>query len=144
MFSQGYIGISDRVNRRFWEHKEKTQNAHFKHAINKYGWDNLVKKVVLLANKEYCLNIEKQLRPSEKIGWNCIAGGGLPPSFKGKKRSAEFVAKAKLRKDSDETRLKKSLAAMGNKRNLGKVLSDETKAKIKASKMKNKELRSNA
>ena len=50
-----------------------------KNAINKYGWDNLVKQVILIADNDYCLDIEKKLRPVDFIGWNQIAGGGMPP-----------------------------------------------------------------
>ena len=79
MFTQGYIGISKNLKRRFRAHETKTENKHLKQAINKYGWDNLVKEVILIADKAYCLMIELQLRSSIKIGWNIAKGGGIPP-----------------------------------------------------------------
>ena len=81
--SQGYIGVSINAPKRFTQHLKRTQNKHLAFAINKYGWDNLVKSVVLFAEKDYCLDIERKLRPSEKIGWNLTAGGGFPPTITG-------------------------------------------------------------
>jgi hypothetical protein len=77
--TQGYIGVSGRFNKRMWEHFKLEGNRHLKFAINKHGWDNLVKTQILIADEAYCLDIERKLRPAEGIGWNCIAGGGKPP-----------------------------------------------------------------
>jgi hypothetical protein len=90
--------------------------------MEKYGWDNLIKEVVLIADDDYCLNIEKQLRPSDKIGWNIVMGGGKPPSALGKK----FVR-------SEEYRRKQSLSHKGKSAwNVGITLTEEQKAKQKA------------
>ena len=62
MFTQGYIGITNNIVKRFETHKNRPSNTHLKNAINKYGWDNLVKEVILVADKTYCLMIETQLR----------------------------------------------------------------------------------
>lgn len=79
MFTQGYIGITARFARRMFEHKALTTNKYLSNAIKKYGWDNLVKEVVLIADKEYCIDIETKLRSSDEIGWNLVKGGGIPP-----------------------------------------------------------------
>jgi hypothetical protein len=105
IFSQGYVGVSSNVVKRWNSHKNSPTNYHFSNAINMYGWDNLVKEVVLLANKDYCLNVETKLRPNDKIGWNVVAGGGLPPSSKGKVLGAM----------SDDTKRKISIAKTGCK-----------------------------
>lgn len=115
MFSQGYIGISNNVERRMINHFNQPSNTHLQNAINKHGWDNLIKEVVLLADKDYCLDIEKKLRPADFIGWNATAGGGMPPKpykgmGKGNKLSQEtkdkISAKRKGFKHSMETRQK--------------------------------------
>jgi len=80
MFSQGYIGISNDLKRRFHHHAKRSKNAHLKNAIIKYGWDNLIKQQVLIADEKYCLDIEQKLRPSDNIGWNIVSGGGKPPT----------------------------------------------------------------
>ena len=85
IFSQGYVGVSNNVNKRWKAHKSKPQNEYFSNAVNKYGWDDLVKKVVLVGEENYCLEIETKLRPDDKIGWNLTRGGGKPPSALGKK-----------------------------------------------------------
>ena len=99
MFTQGYIGVSKNTKKRWASHKYSSENPHLLRAIKKYGWDNLIKEVLLMADKAYCLLMETKLRPSDKIGWNIVKGGGMPPQTKW---------------------------------NLGKHLSEETKAKIKA------------
>jgi hypothetical protein len=76
-----------------------------KNAIAKYGWANLVKQVVLVASNDYCLDIEKKLRPVDFIGWNQIAGGGMPPKAK--------KGMGKGRKLSQETKDKISKAGKG-------------------------------
>ena len=59
IMSQGYIGITTRFTRRMFEHKALSTNAYLSNAIKKYGWDNLIKEVVLIADKAYCIMIEK-------------------------------------------------------------------------------------
>lgn len=103
IFTQGYIGISNNVKRRMINHFNQPSNTHLKNAINKYGWDNLVKEVVLLADKDYCLDIEKKLRPKDFVGWNQTAGGGIPPKPKkgmGKGRKLSQATKDKIGKAS--------------------------------------------
>lgn len=120
IFSQGYIGVSSNPEKRWEYHKKRGENAHIRNAIKKYGWDNLVKKVVLIGDENYCLEIENKLRPTDKIGWNLVCGGGKPPSALGKKfiRTPEWNEKIRL-------------AHLGKPAwNKGKKLTDEQKSKI--------------
>jgi group I intron endonuclease len=105
IFSQGYVGVSNNVKKRWSDHAWKAQNTHLANAVAKYGWDNLVKKVVLIANNDYCLDIENKLRPTNNLGWNIVKGGGMPPSSKGKVFGPM----------SDETKAKVSVAKKGHK-----------------------------
>ena len=161
MFSQGYIGVSNDISRRWESHKNRTQNGHLKNAIKSYGWDNLVKKVILIADRWYCLMIETRLRPTNNIGWNHAFGGGCPPDATGNKHrlgmsppnkgvpwSDEVKARISAKKmgsipwnkgipTSEETKKKQSLAKIGKpSHRKGAVLSDETIAKIKANRPK--------
>lgn len=153
MFSQGYIGVTNNVDKRWNRHEKRTQNAHLKNAINKYGWNNLVKKVLLVAEESYCLMIEAKIRATENIGWNIAKGGGKPPSMV---NSGSFVkGSVPINKGvpmSEETKKKVSESKKGKKLpdahyeklavmfkgegnpNYGKPMSDEQKAKISASK----------
>ena len=103
MFSQGYIGVSNNPEKRWEYHKKRGENAHIRNAVKKYGWDNLVKKVVLIGDESYCLEIENKLRSLNKIGWNLVSGGGRPPSSLGRKFGPM----------SDATKAKVSAAKIG-------------------------------
>ena len=107
IFNQGYVGISNNFKIRLRDHKSKPTNLHMKNAINKYRWVNLIKEKILIATQEYCVMIEKQLRPNDFIGWNQAAGGGVPPKSK--------KGMGKGRKLSEETKLKISLGGKGRK-----------------------------
>jgi hypothetical protein len=111
MMSQGYIGVSKDADARFTQHFKQTQNRHLKFAIDKYGWDNLIKTKILVADNDYCLDIEHKLRPTNDIGWNCVAGGGKPPSSLGKRFKRKTPSWNKGKKMSLETRAKVSEAA---------------------------------
>lgn len=109
--SQGYIGVTINTQRRLLEHSKRKSNRHLTFAIEKYGWDNLVKDILVVAEKDYCLDVEKQLRPIDGIGWNTIAGGGLPPVLFGSR--PELCGRTpwnKGKKLSEETRKKISEA----------------------------------
>ena len=101
MFTQGYIGVSKNTKKRWLDHHKRTGNAHLLHAIKKYGWDNLIKEVLLMADKAYCLLMETKIRPEDKIGWNITKGGGMPPHInvwnKGRKMSKEELDSLKAK-----------------------------------------------
>ena len=122
MFTQGYIGITNNLNARLRNHKSKKYNAHLRNAIIKYGWDNIIKEVILVADEAYCLMIEKTLRSVANIGWNIIEGGGKPPITRWNKGLAclpqviEAVKKANTgREFTDEHRAKLSKSLKGHK-----------------------------
>jgi hypothetical protein len=122
MFTQGYIGVTNNVKKRFADHKTRTGNRHFLSAIKKYGWDNLVKTIVVIAEEAYCLMLESKLRSKEQTGWNHVVGGGMPPITrwnKGKKclsHVIEAIKKANTgRVHTAEEKEKRRLAAIGRK-----------------------------
>lgn len=75
---QGYIGITNDIDRR---HKEHCRNAkvkkhtHFYNAINKYGLENVQKVVLHECTMEEALEFELYYRPDTNIGWNSAIGG---------------------------------------------------------------------
>jgi len=137
IFTQGYVGVSNNIQKRFYDHKNTTENQHLLNAINKYGWDNLVKQIILIADKAYCLMMEIKLRSLDNIGWNIIKGGGMPPitkwnlgkhlsnatkqkislKNKGKKHKPEIEAKVTLNLliHGEKTRFKKGDIPVINK-----------------------------
>jgi predicted GIY-YIG superfamily endonuclease len=80
MFCQGYIGVSTNIEARFQRHSKYSENQHLKSAIKKYGWDNLVKQIILVGEETYCYDLESKIRPNKQIGWNIAEGGSKPPT----------------------------------------------------------------
>lgn len=136
MLSQGYIGISKNVEKRWKWHRKSKENPHLRSAIDKYGFDTLVKQVILISDKTYCLNLERKLRPSKKIGWNLTEGGGHPPA---QRNSASFKKGMtpwnKGVAMPDDVKQKLSNVQKGKQSwNKGIPMSEESKAKVSASK----------
>lgn len=155
--SEGYIGISNNVNYRLKQHKNYATNAHLANAIKKYGWDNLIKEVVLIANESYCLMMEKIIRAKENIGWNIAIGGGKPPAHKGgvplSQETKDKISKAKtgvkltgdnlkrarqqIVESGKKTRFVKGMKMSKEMKNksakarIGRIVSEETKDKIR-------------
>ena len=96
VMSEGYVGVSKDASKRWayghkWAHsKGRHENPHLSNAITKYGWDGLVKTVLVVADEEYCYDLERKLRPSESIGWNLAVGGCKPPVSKS--RGPDYVS----------------------------------------------------
>lgn len=86
----GYIGISNQPHKRFKQHKQRKTNPHLTNAFAKY--DNITMDILFEGTKDECKELERQLRPRAEMGWNIVPGGGMPPSWKGRKRRPETVA----------------------------------------------------
>lgn len=88
MMLEGYVGVSKNAEKRWlyghnWAHRKgRHDNPRLANAISKYGWDNLIKTVLVVADEEYCYDLERKLRSENKIGWNLVMGGGKPPVAK--------------------------------------------------------------
>jgi hypothetical protein len=88
MMLDGYVGVSKNAQKRWlyghsWAHRKgRHDNPKMANAISKYGWDNLIKTVLVVADENYCYDLERKLRPSDNIGWNLVTGGGKPPVSK--------------------------------------------------------------
>ena len=108
MFTQGYIGHAKNFNARMRDHKRQVsrKKSKFYNAAKKYGWDNLIKEIILIGpDEQYCSEVEFKLRPLPNIGWNLQPGGSHSPSvlqevkdkisnaMRGKSQSTEQVAK---------------------------------------------------
>lgn len=128
IMSEGYIGVSKNSQKRWlyghkWSHlKNRHDNQHLSNAINKYGWDLLVKTVVLIGEESYCYEIERKLRPSEMIGWNLSAGGQKPPISK--PRGENYISPLKG--------ISRPTPWLVGKKKIGRPLSEAAKAKVSA------------
>jgi hypothetical protein len=148
MFSQGYIGVSKNFKKRLNQHYKLNENPHLRNAIDKYGWDNLIKQQILIGDEQYCFDIEKKLRPTSHIGWNIMMGGivyGKKPIGFGHKNIGRKVSTETRKKISDAIKevMKDPIRLQMNRiARLGKtsprkgvVLSEETKLKLSLSKI---------
>lgn len=81
MFTEGYIGITSKSPlERFKGHIKATRQGFdypLNRAIEKYG-NKLIVQTILIGSKEYCCEIERKLRPEQRIGWNLAVGGDKP------------------------------------------------------------------
>jgi len=99
VMSEGYVGVSKNAQKRWlyghnWAHRKgRHENPILSNAISKYGWDNLVKEIIVIAKEEYCYELERKLRPTDSIGWNLAVGGGKPPVTKS--RGDDYVSPLK-------------------------------------------------
>ncbi len=98
--TQGYVGITHDFYQRMFAHKScaktgKDQTLY--RAIRKYGWDSLIKEIILIADEKYCLEIEKKLRPTERMAWNIAMGGAeiVGLNLKGTKQSEQHLINRK-------------------------------------------------
>ncbi len=156
-----YVGITaSPVEKRWAKHfaQSRTTSPFPIHAaIRKYGWDNIVKRVLVEGSFEYIKELEIKaiaaFNTFAPFGYNLTKGGDGNlgnKAFLGKKHSEESKALiSKKRKEqgnfrkgvtlSDETKAKMSEAQKGNKAYwFGKKLSPETKAKMSAAHRKDK------
>jgi predicted GIY-YIG superfamily endonuclease len=97
--SEGYVGISCNIKRRFNEHKNTKSPSILSKSIKKYGWNKL-NKTILVENidDELACLIEEMLRPQDNMGWNIVKGGGLPPTLYGKKNALGNKSRTGIRK----------------------------------------------
>ena len=85
IFSEGYVGFTSRTpEERLREHIQESGHpnknlTHFHRALKKYK-DDIVLDTVCISTEKYCLDVEYRLRPKDRVGWNCVPGGGKPPS----------------------------------------------------------------
>lgn len=79
---EGYIGITTDFKNRIAYHSNYA-NSIVSKAIKKYK-EEVVFEILLEGLDEVSAkSLEEYYRPKDKIGWNIVKGGGIPPSKKG-------------------------------------------------------------
>lgn len=94
--SEGYVGITMDLGRRWLEHNN-TKSSYF--SKKRVEFQEAVKnKVAILVvlfegTLEECVELEKELRPNPYIGWNIASGGGACKQVKGKEYYSKVLNK---------------------------------------------------
>lgn len=136
-----YIGITSQKPYKRWKCGKGYKNCRLvNRAINKYGWNNVVKNV-LYTNltqaeaKRMEIELIKIFKSDNvKYGYNASPGGDC--GVKLTEAQKEHLRQINLGKHhSEETKRKMSESRKGNKYNLGKKLSEERKRQISESQM---------
>jgi len=139
ILTQGYVGFTSKpVKKRISEHvclanKNAMRSVHLENAIRKHGISGLLVKTMCIGSAEYCLDIERKLRPTHGIGWNLSIGGDKPAigrvvTESTRKKLSESSSRLIMSEDAREKIRQK---ALGNKRGLGKKMSPEHKEKLR-------------
>jgi hypothetical protein len=74
IFNDGYVGVTPNLKKRIKEHKFKFKDL----------WHKIIVKQIVIADNNYCYEIEKKLRPQRNVGWNKAIGGYRNNSMIGK------------------------------------------------------------
>ena len=131
-----YIGITSQTLNERWQNGNGYKGStHFKHAIDKYGWDAFEHKVLnTCETQEEAFMLEKQYisdfnTTDEKFGFNLLEGG---ISSKHHRSSIERMSEKRKGYKYTGDGLKKQQEHARNmaKANKGKPRSEETKHKI--------------
>lgn len=101
---QGYVGISVNPTNRWAEHRRRKENPLLSNAIKKHGKEVKYKIIASFDTLEEALWQEFTLRPFDRMGWNLVKGGGLPPNSGGWNKG---------QKTPETTRGKQSKARVG-------------------------------
>jgi predicted GIY-YIG superfamily endonuclease len=79
-YAEGYVGVTTNFRRRMYEHKNRAPTVDLYKAVSELGWAALVKEVLVAGlSRADALVLEKQYRPSSRIGWNMECGGMCGP-----------------------------------------------------------------
>lgn len=134
IFTQGYVGVTSKTSQeRFKVHidtanAKKSKKSVVHKAIKAIGAENLICETVIIAEEDYCYEIENKLRPEKSIGWNVAIGGEKPPGVKGLPVSQE--TRDKLSKSLKGRPMPEKAKEALRLANTGRKFSDEHKAKI--------------
>ena len=113
--SQGYVGVTKQFNKRIADHYNEVinnthVNNHLVYAINKYGWENMIKEILMTDEESVCYLKENELRPTKNIGWNISPGGHRGPG----RKKGQLNTKESIEKGKETRRLRNERIALGN------------------------------
>lgn len=81
---EGYVGVTSDTSKRRWKHYNEPVNGKVKTVLD--GGEEMELVILVIGNKDYCLELERALRPHCDIGLNSKSGG-LSGSFSDETKS---------------------------------------------------------
>jgi len=93
---EGYVGVTINIEERWAKHArcKTSTNTHLSRAISKYGDDIVFEEFYNAFDVKEALRLEASLRPRCRIGWNCAAGGGMPPDIRNYPEAIKKISKS--------------------------------------------------
>jgi len=132
-----YIGSAVNIQKRWTCHlsklnKNEHHSQHLQSAWNKYTKDKFKFEVLFYCDKKDLIFYEQRTIDTYKPEYNICLTAGSTLGFHHSVETKQKVSMAhKNKKDSKETKLKKSIARIGNKNpNFGKKMSETLKQKL--------------
>lgn len=131
-----YIGQSQDITRRMWEHKHQRNKSHLpiSRAIKKYGWENFSKEILELCSIDkldereiyYIATLKPEYNVS-KGGYNGMRGYKPPPEVREKYRQAAIKEWQNKTPEEKEFIIKNNLKGPAK----GHIVSEETREKLR-------------
>src|SRR5690606_5928712 len=87
------------------------ESHYIGNVLRKY--EDIVCEILFIGSEAECLSAELLYRPNPQIGWNCVSGGGMPPSRKGCRQNVGNQ-NALGHRDNEEQLAAKSARSKGN------------------------------
>lgn len=113
-YTEGYIGITNNLERRIDEHKSKHSKS--RHVKNRIGAGAIFSVIHQVDTIQEAASLEEKYRPTENIGWNICKGGGYPPS-----QTGGLHLDTNRLKGDDRTKQQKLSAKNHSERMIGKI-----------------------
>jgi len=102
----GYIGVTKHLNKR-WKAHQGDPHCTMHHWIRIHNLKLEDVDIIFKGDIEECYQMEKKLRPKQKMGWNVASGGGCGPYISGIEDLSAHRSKAQSERMKDEALKKK-------------------------------------
>lgn len=100
IMQQGYVGITNNPRKRYLDHRSLSAKVYSKSYKEGVTDPSTIFEVVIIGNRDFCLELEYNWRPTKNIGWNIAIGGQQFYLVHGLTGTFEFDAYRRFKKAS--------------------------------------------